>query len=413
MFTGQQDSAAQDLPYLHWMMNVTGIGNQTASRLMGLFGSAMQVYMARPEQWGRVLKEKQVLAMEEARTGWNVQAEFASLQAGGIRLTGRGMADYPQRLLDIPDPPAVLYYRGVLPQEDACSVALIGARMCSEYGRFVAEKFAETLAQRGVQIISGLAAGIDGIGQAAACRAGGKSFAVLGCGVDICYPAGNRQLYDALLQTGGILSEYPPGTEPKPQLFPPRNRIISGLADLVLVVEAKEKSGTMITVDMALEQGREVYAVPGRVTDALQMGCHRLLRQGAGLAASPQDVLDALEDIAAGRQNRIQGRQPEGSPFTVREEHTFQSGRAVKEDHRATAPSVAKVPLGLSEEEKTVWDKLDTMPKSIESIWEEIRCEGKQEEAFLGIRQVMYNLIMLCAKGVAEQKGGAYSLVLR
>ena len=149
------------------------------------------------------------------------------------------------------------------------AAAIIGARLASGYGREQARRFARRLASRGITIISGMARGIDGIAQKAALDAGGRSYAVLGCGVDICYPEENRELYDRLLQEGGIISEYPPGTYPEARLFPQRNRIISGLSDLVLVIEARKKSGTLITVDMALEQGREVYALPGRVSDSL------------------------------------------------------------------------------------------------------------------------------------------------
>jgi DNA processing protein len=145
-----------------------------------------------------------------------------------------------------------------------------------------------------------MAYGIDGISQETTLKSGGKSYAVLGCGVDIIYPKSNGQLYNDLVLNGGIISEYPPGLEPRPQLFPPRNRIISALSDAVIVVEAKEKSGTLITVDMALEQGKDVYAVPGRCTDKLSMGCNRLLRQGALIATSAQDVIDDMgwTDIA-------------------------------------------------------------------------------------------------------------------
>ena len=174
----------------------------------------------------------------------------------------------------------------------APAAAIIGARLASGYGREQARRFARRLASRGITIISGMARGIDGIAQKAALDAGGRSYAVLGCGVDICYPEENRELYDRLLQEGGIISEYPPGTYPEARLFPQRNRIISGLSDLVLVIEARKKSGTLITVDMALEQGREVYALPGRVSDSLSDGCNRLIRQGAGAATCPEDILE-------------------------------------------------------------------------------------------------------------------------
>ena len=160
------------------------------------------------------------------------------------------------------------------------------------YGREQARRFGRRIGARGISVISGMARGIDGIAQKAALDAGGRSYAVLGCGVDICYPEENRELYERLQQQGGVLSEYPPGMQPIAKLFPPRNRIISGLSDLVLVIEARKRSGTLITVDMALEQGREVYALPGRVSDSLSDGCNRLIRQGAGPATCPQDILE-------------------------------------------------------------------------------------------------------------------------
>ncbi len=143
-------------------------------------------------------------------------------------------------------------------------------------------------------------------------KAGGSSYAVLGCGVDIVYPRSNEPLYRQLLESGGVLSEYPPRMEPRPALFPPRNRIISALSDVVLVVEAREKSGTLITVDMALEQGREVYTVPGRCTDSLSMGCNRLIRQGAAAAFTPEDIIDDMrwEAILNKPARRRQGQPP-------------------------------------------------------------------------------------------------------
>lgn len=182
--------------------------------------------------------------------------------------------------------------KAALPGIDSPAAAVIGARFASGYGREQARRFSYRMASRGITIISGMARGIDGIAQTAALDAGGRSCAVLGCGVDICYPEENRPLYDRLLQQGGILSEYPPGTPPEARLFPLRNRIISGLSDAVLVIEARRKSGTLITVDMALEQGRDVFALPGRVSDSLSDGCNRLIRQGAAPATCPEDLLE-------------------------------------------------------------------------------------------------------------------------
>ena len=212
----------------------------------------------------------------------------------GIRLVTMGDEGYPRRLKDIPDAPYGLFVRGRLQTDDAPAVAVIGARECSEYGRYVAKCLGATLGRRGITVVSGMARGIDGISQEAALEAGGNSIGVLGSGVDICYPAQNRPIYERLIRTGAVISTYPLGTPALPRNFPPRNRIVSGLADAVVVVEARAKSGTLITVDMALEQGREVYIVPGRVTDRLSDGCNRLVKQGAGIVLSPESFLEEI-----------------------------------------------------------------------------------------------------------------------
>jgi len=190
--------------------------------------------------------------------------------------------------------PYALYVKGRLPAENKKTVAIIGARSCSPYGESMAREFAYKLAKAGVEIISGMALGVDSAGQQGALKAGGKSYAVLGSGVDICYPKEAFQLYMNLQNNGGLISEYPIGISPLKQHFPARNRIISGLADAVLVIEAKERSGSLITVDMALEQGKDVYALPGPINSALSQGCNRLIKQGAGLILSPEDLLEEL-----------------------------------------------------------------------------------------------------------------------
>lgn len=211
-----------------------------------------------------------------------------------IRYVAKGEPGYPKRLLYIPSPPKGIYYIGKLPREEAPSVAMIGARVCSEYGKRVAQTFGERLAESGIQIISGMARGIDSIGQRGALDVGGQSFGVLGSGVDVCYPRENLPLYNKLKEKGGVLSELGPKMPPKANHFPARNRIISGLSDLVLVIEAKEKSGTLITVDMALEQGKDVAVIPGRISDPFSRGCNELLKQGAYMVTSPEDILDIL-----------------------------------------------------------------------------------------------------------------------
>ena len=210
-----------------------------------------------------------------------------------IRSVGVESADFPPKLRDLPAMPRRLYYCGSLPGGGP-SAAIIGARRCSAYGRHQAALFARVLALNGISIISGMARGIDSCAQTAALEAGGRSYAVLGCGVDVCYPPTSRELYQRLPARGGILSEFDPGTQPIAWHFPARNRIISGLADIVLVIEARPGSGSLITANFALEQGRTVYALPGRVTDAYSEGCNQLIAQGASVALSPDVILEEL-----------------------------------------------------------------------------------------------------------------------
>ena len=272
-----------------------------------LWGEAGAKTAGGKEEWQALLNARR---QEPER----IEEELAQ---AGISFVSALEKGFPDKLREIPDPPFGIYYKGKMPGETEPAAAIIGARLASGYGREQARRFGRQISARGIAVISGMARGIDGIAQKAALDAGGKSYAVLGCGVDICYPEENRELYERLQQQGGVLSEYPPGMQPIAKLFPPRNRIISGLSDLVLVIEARKRSGTLITVDMALEQGREVYALPGRVSDALSDGCNRLIRQGAGPATCPQDILEFFfgtgseEDSEAER--KAVKREPEPS----------------------------------------------------------------------------------------------------
>ena len=210
-----------------------------------------------------------------------------------IKSTRKSCDGYPERLRPLNNMPDTLYYIGRFPEDDRPTAAIVGARMCSAYGRIQAFNYGKFLSENGVQVISGMAAGIDAEGHKGALEGGTPTFAVLGNGVDICYPASSRSIYRRIPEkNGGIISEYPPGTEGRAYHFPARNRIISGLADVVVVVEAKEKSGSLITAACALEQGKTVYAVHGAVNDELSRGCHKLIYDGAGIAYSPEILLD-------------------------------------------------------------------------------------------------------------------------
>lgn len=215
--------------------------------------------------------------------------------------------NYPTALLEIEDYPFGIFWKGELPCDKRPTVAIVGARKSTIYGREMAYKIAMELAQNQVSIISGLAAGIDAAGHRGCIDGGGNTFGVLGCGIDKIYPKENFSLYQQMEATGGILTEYCPGTAPLPVLFPRRNRIISALANIVVVLEAKEHSGSLITVDFALEQGKEIGAMPGRPCDPLSIGCNRLIQQGAKCILGAEDILEELPGIliSSGKTSRV------------------------------------------------------------------------------------------------------------
>lgn len=302
--------------YAYWLM-CAPIGDSAKSRLLLRFGRPSGVFEAsekalldsnlsigKKERWIAYIKERK----EE-----NVKREYEELQIKGILFYPEYHPHYPAKLLSIPARPFGIFVKGKLPDVRRRSLAIVGARDCSEYGQYVARHFAEKMAQNGVAVISGLARGIDGIAQRAAMEAGGESFGVLGSGADICYPKSNEKLYRMCMERGGILSTYLPGTPPTPNLFPPRNRIISGLSDGILIIEAREKSGTIITADLALEQGKDVFVIPGRVTDRLSDGCNSLIRQGASLIQSPEQLLEELH-IGYGKVP-VTGYEEEENPY--------------------------------------------------------------------------------------------------
>lgn len=212
-----------------------------------------------------------------------------------IQALRRGRPGYPGALSELHDPPSTLFVRGErLELLDEPAVAIVGARSCSAYGAQVARSLARELAAAGLVVVSGLARGVDGEAHRGAVEAGGTTVAVLGCGIDRDYPARHAELARRIVGAGLVVSEYPPGTEPAPWRFPARNRLIAALARATVIVEARERSGALITADFALELGREVFAVPGEISAALSAGTNGLIRQGAAPLLGPDDVLDAL-----------------------------------------------------------------------------------------------------------------------
>ncbi len=257
-------------------------------------------------------EKTKLLAEKSAEELWNSYNENGDLREKCIRSyekaveTGIGILcpednDYPDELRNLFTPPVCLYYLGKMPDKDRLRVAVVGARNCTDYGVRMTEYFAKGLAKHGIDVISGMAAGIDGIAQRTVIANGGTSFAVLGSGVDVVYPRSNMDIYMKLKEKGGIISEIPPGGAPVAANFPARNRIISGLSDAVLVIEAAYRSGSLITVNYGLEQGKEVMAVPGRIDDVMSAGCLDVIRSGATPVTSVNDVLYVLSTLKRGQ----------------------------------------------------------------------------------------------------------------
>lgn len=277
---------------------------------------------------------------------FDMSAFAERLARKGIRWLPRSDGRYPALLRAIHDPPAGLFLRGGAPEEllSAPAVSVVGARSCSSYGAQVARTLGRELAAAGLVVVSGLARGVDGEAHRGALEAGGATVAVLGCGVDRDYPAAHASLAASIRETGLVVSEYAPGVEPAPWRFPARNRIIAGLARATVVVEARERSGALITADLALEEGREVFAVPGEITSRLSAGSNQLLRLGATPATSAADVLESfgLEPAAAVVPDL--GRAGERVLARLRD-----SPATADELARATGTGTAEVAVALTE----------------------------------------------------------------
>ncbi len=282
----------------HWVwLSTREVGNQMKLALLEHFGDPESIYYADREEYALVEgMKKHYFATLEDKSLTEVNEILGNTERLGIRILTLHDAIYPQRLRNIYDPPVLLYYKGMLPQfDDEAVIAVVGTRDATPYGIQATEKLSYGMAQQGALIVSGLARGIDSAAHRAALRAGGKTTAVLGSGIDVIYPAENRYLYEDVAASGALISEYPPGTPPAGKHFPQRNRIISGLSVAILVTEAPEKSGALITAAAALDQGREVFAVPGQIDAPMSVGCNRLIRDGAGLAAESWDILENFQ----------------------------------------------------------------------------------------------------------------------
>jgi DNA processing protein len=316
-----------------------GLGTAGCLRLVEHFGSPQKVLTAGKQKIASVkgLKKEPLQQLLNNPAYKKAENEITRAEKLGISIVSIDSPDYPQSLRSIHNPPVILYIKGAIEKlENKLLVAIVGSRAATTYGQKTAESLAYSMAGRGVIVVSGLALGVDAAAHKGALSAGGQTIGILGCGLDVVYPEQNRFLYRKIPESGAIISEYPFGTKPDSFRFPARNRIISGLSSGVLIVEASLKSGSLITAKHALEQGREVFAIPGRIDSIKSQGTHRLLQEGAKLVYHVDDILEEFIHLYSTKNDRNTGTEP---------------------------PT-----LQLTDDENIIFSNIDVYPKTIDEI---------------------------------------------
>lgn len=357
--------------YWFWLCNINGLYQPAIEKLMSVYADPEEIYKSSEEQilaTGAV-SPKQAHEIMISKNNYRSIYKLDKLKKDGIRFVYYGSEEYPETLAMIPDKPFSLYVKGKLPDPDFPSCGIIGARKCSGYGREMTMRFSQTLASCGIQIISGMALGIDTCASRGALEAGGRTFVILGSGIDVIYPPQNIELYyQIIMNNGGVISEYPQGTPPVGWQFPHRNRLISALSDKLLVMEARNQSGTLTTVSFALAQGKDVYALPGRITDPVSEGCNKLIADGAGVLLDPGQLAKEL---------------------TGRIVHPGYAGNSSERAAKA----------GLSGPQEAVWKALDYTPKMTDQIAAECGME------ISGVSRILAELEL---SGLCVQAGQDY-----
>jgi DNA processing protein len=343
---------------------VLGIGPARVQKLLNTFGDLELAWNASREDLRLAgLGPKTIQALLDTRAQLDLDRELARIDRFGFQILTWEDEAYPVRLREIHSPPPMLYVWGEVRDEDRWAVGVVGTRRATPYGKAIARDVATTLAVSGVTVVSGLARGIDSIAHQAALDAGGRTIAVLGSGLDQLYPPEHRKLAESIVNQGAVISDYPLGTRPEPKNFPPRNRIISGLSLIVVVVEAGGGSGALITANFAVEQGRDVFAVPGDINRPASRGTNRLIRLGAHPLLAPDDVLEALNLELIARQELAPPKVPE------------------------------------DETERRILEVLSSEPLHVDELQQ--RCD-------LPVSQITASLTMLELKGRARQVGGMH-----
>ncbi|MFO7772975.1 MAG: DNA-processing protein DprA [Dehalococcoidia bacterium] len=369
---------ADELKYWVGFSGIAGVGRVRISRLREFFGGLQDAWQA-PE--GKLkqagLDSRSVEALVAVRSRISLDAEMEKLERSRVQVLVYEDPLYPSRLKEIYDYPPVLYVRGALPVQDEPCLAVVGTRRPTIYGRQVTEEMATDLAGSRITIVSGLARGIDSVAHRAALDAGGKTMAVFASGLDIIYPRENARLAQAIMERGALVSEHPLGVKPRPENFPLRNRIMSGLSLGVLVVEAGERSGALITAQQAVEQNREVFAIPGSILSPASQGTNRLIQEGAKLVQNYADILQEL-NLSMVVEQRALGTSPP--------------------DPRLEGFSL------VSEVESVLLEQLSSEPNHIDEI---CRRSG------LAMPEVSSTLALLELKGIARQVGNMNYVLAR
>jgi len=283
--------------YWFWLCTIPGIGIKTVEKLLNYFKTPRDIFNAASERLESIqdIDNLKTAAILKSRDISKLQREYDKLIDRKIHFISCESAEFPQRLTHLPDMPRGIFYQGKLPEANRLSIAIIGARNCTSYGREMAGDFAKQLAASDIQVIGGLARGVDVSAHKGALLNGGDTFAVLGCGINYCYPREHIEVFEKMKSVGGIISEYGLGVSPDAWRFPMRNRIISGLSDGIFIVEARDRSGALITAHMGLEQGKDIFALPGRAFDALSEGCNNLIKAGAKMVTKPEEILEEYQ----------------------------------------------------------------------------------------------------------------------
>lgn len=331
-----------EIVYQHWFLSNEDISYSKKVKLIDYFYDSYNIFNASKSELlnSRMLNEKAVDKFIANREKYELYEEYEKFIHSPFSFTTVESADYPEKLKNIYDVPYGFFYIGKLPDFSKC-ISIVGARRCSAYGKKLSADLGMALGAEGFTVISGMARGVDSYGHKGCLDAGGTTVAVLGCGCDIIYPAENHLLYEEIAKNGAVISEYQMGTNPVAMNFPRRNRIVSALSDVVIVVEAREKSGSLITADFALEQGKDIYVVPGRIGDSLSAGCNKLISQGAGVIWDVNQFINELSQLY-------------GAPKKISNKR---SGKSIKID--------------LEPELLQVYNYFDLYPKSLSTVLEE------------------------------------------